>query len=186
MATIEYVDAATEAMEKSIQVLYKDLAGLRAGRANPQLLDRVVVDYYGTPTPLSQLGNIAAPEPRMITISLWDTKLISDVEKAIQSSDIGINPSNDGKLIRLVLPELTEERRKELVKSVRKRGETAKVAVRNIRRDMVEQIKKDKKDGELTEDDQRIEEEAVQKLTDKKIKEIDSICADKEKEILEF
>ena len=174
-----------EKSKKSIAVLKEDLNTVRAGRANPALLDKVMVDYYGSPTPINQLGNIAAPEPRMLTISLWDTKALSLVEKAIQKSDLGLNPSNDGKVIRLIFPELNEERRKELTKVARKSAEEAKVAVRAIRRDAIEQIKKMKKDSAITEDDQRKGEEEMQKVTDNAVKEIDKICAAKEKEIME-
>ena len=178
------IDEAKERMGKSRDSYKREMMSLRAGRANPQILDRIMVDYYGTPTPINQMGNIAAPEPRMLTISLWDTKAISLVEKAIQKSDLGLNPSNDGRVIRLVVPELNEERRKELTKVVRKSAEEAKVGCRNIRRDAMEQIKKGKKDGELTEDDQRKAEDELQKVTDAAIKEIDKISADKEKEIM--
>jgi ribosome recycling factor len=181
----DVIGIAKDKISKTISILKKDLNGLRAGRANPQVLDRILVDYYGTPTPINQLGNISSPEPRMLVISLWDQKAIPMVEKAIQKSDLGINPSNDGKLIRLVFPELTEERRKDLVKVVRKKGEEAKIAVRAIRRDTNEQIKKQRKDNEITEDDQKKMESDVQKLTDDMIKDIDKIIADKEKEILE-
>ncbi|MGI6004059.1 MAG: ribosome recycling factor [Christensenellales bacterium] len=177
---------AAERMEKSLANLKKEFVSLRAGRANPQLLDRVTVDYYGTATPISQVANISAPEPRMIMISLWDPSMIPTVEKAIQQSDLGINPSNDGKVIRLVIPELTEERRKDLVKTVRKKAEDCKVAVRSIRRDAIEDIKKEKKEGLMTEDDQRLAEDAAQKLTDKMIKQIDEASAAKEKEIMEI
>ncbi len=178
------VDNSKDRMKKSISVMAQEFNSLRAGRANAQVLDRILVDYYGTPTPINQLGNIASPEPRLLTISVWDQKAISDVEKAIQKSDLGINPSNDGKMIRLVFPELTEERRKELVKVVRKKGEETKVAVRAIRRDANEQIKKQQKGGEITEDDMALLEEQIQKLTDDMVKEIDKVLADKEKEIL--
>ena len=178
------IETATDKMEKTLGVLKRDLGTLRAGRANPQLLERITADYYGTATPITQMGNISSPEPRMLVISLWDASAIPLVEKAIQKSDLGINPSNDGKLIRLVFPELTEERRKELVKIIRKKGEEAKVAVRSIRRDANDQIKKAKKDGEITEDDQRKAEDEMQKVTDAAIKDIDKIAADKEKEIM--
>jgi len=178
------IDEAKERMGKSRDNYKREMMSLRAGRANPQILDRITVDYYGTPTPLNQMGNISAPEPRMLTISLWDTKAISLVEKAIQKSDLGLNPSNDGRVIRLIVPELNEERRKELTKVVRKSAEEGKVACRNIRRDAMEQIKKAKKDGELTEDDQRKAEDELQKVTDAVIKEIDKIAAEKEKEIM--
>lgn len=180
----DILDATRERMNKTISVLQQELNGLRAGRANPQVLDRVMVDYYGTPTPINQLGNISTPEPRMLVIAVWDQKAIPAVEKAIQKSDVGINPSNDGKVIRLVFPELTEERRKELVKVVRKKGEESKVAIRSIRRDANEQIKKQQKDNELTEDDLKRLEEKIQKLTDELIREIDTIVTAKEKEIL--
>ena len=162
---MDVIEIAQDKMGKTISVLKRDLGSLRAGRANPQLLDRIVVDYYGTPTPINQMGTISSPEPRMLVISLWDASMLSAVEKAIQKSDLGINPSNDGKLIRLVFPELTEERRKELVKIVRKKAEEAKVAIRAIRREANETIKKDCKDGNITEDDQKKLEEKAQKAT---------------------
>lgn len=180
----EIYDVAKDKMNKTINVMKQEFGSLRAGRANPQALDRITVDYYGTPTPIQQMGNISTPEPRMLVIALWDSKMISAVEKAIQKSDLGINPSNDGKVIRLVFPELTEERRKDLVKVIRKKGEESKVAVRSIRRDAIEQIKKQKKDGDITEDDQKQAEEKIQKLTDEKIKEIEGNMTDKEKEIM--
>jgi len=181
---MELIDETKEKMTKTLSVLKAELSSLRAGRANAQVLDRIAVDYYGTMTPINQLGNISTPEPRMLIISLWDAKMIPAVEKAIQKSDLGINPANDGKVIRLVFPELTEERRKELVKTVRKKGEESKVAIRNVRRDLNDQIKKQKKDGEITEDDQKKLEEKGQKLTDEFIKDIDAILTAKEKEIL--
>ena len=179
------IEQAKEKMEKTREFYQRDMLSLRAGRANPQILDRIVVDYYGTQTPLKQMGNINSPEPRLLTIALWDPKAIPLVEKAIQKSDLGMNPSNDGKIIRLVVPELNEERRRELTKVVRKGAEEAKVAIRSIRRDAMEQFKKLKKDGQITEDDQRKAEEELQKLTDNMIKEIDKIAAEKEKEIME-
>ena len=181
---MELIDETREKMTKTLSVLKAELASLRAGRANAQVLDRIAVDYYGSMTPINQLGNISTPEPRMLIIALWDTKMIPAVEKAIQKSDLGINPANDGKIIRLVFPELTEERRKDLVKTVRKKGEESKVAIRNIRRDLNDQIKKQKKDSLITEDDQKKLEEKGQKLTDEFIKDIDAILAAKEKEIL--
>ncbi len=180
----DILDNTKERMQKTIAVLKTELGGLRAGRANPQLLDRILVDYYGTPTPIQQLGNVSTPEPRMLLISVWDNKAIPAVEKAIQKSDLGINPSNDGKVIRLLFPELNEERRKELVKVVKKKGEESKIAIRAIRRDANEQIKKDEKDSIITEDDRKALDDKVQKLTDDLIKEIESILAAKEKEIL--
>ena len=179
----DILDETKERMNKTINVLKSELSGLRAGRANAQVLDRIMVDYWGSMTPITQLGNISTPEPRMLIIALWDTKMISAVEKAIQKSDLGINPANDGKVIRLIFPELTEERRKDLVKTVRKKGEESKVAIRSIRRDTMEQVKKQKKNSEITEDDQKQLETKAQKLTDDFIKEIDVILAAKEKEI---
>ena len=180
----EILDIATDKMNKTINVMKQDYNSLRAGRANPQALDRIMVDYYGSPTPINQMGNISVPEPRMLIIALWDTKMIPNVEKAIQKSDLGINPANDGKVIRLIFPELTEERRKDLAKVIRKKAEESKVAVRSIRREAMEDIKKQKKDNLLTEDDQKKLEEKVQKLTDEKVKEIDAIAQAKEKEIM--
>ena len=180
----DIIDSTKDRMHKTISVLKSELGGLRAGRANAQLLDRIMVDYYGTPTPIQQLGNISTPEPRLLIISLWDNKAIPAVEKAIQKSDLGINPSNNNKVIRLLFPELNEERRKELVKVVRKKGEESKVAIRAIRRDANEQIKKEEKDKLITEDDRKSLDDKVQKLTDDLIKEIDTILASKEKEIL--
>lgn len=181
---MDAIETAKEKMGKTISVLQRDFASLRVGRANAQVLDRIMVDYYGTPTPVNQTGNISSPEPRMLVITPYDPSTLSTIEKAIQKSDLGINPSNDGRCIRLVFPELTEERRKDLVKVVRKKGEDAKVAVRSIRRDAIEAIKKDKKDGNITEDDQKKLEDQAQKLTDEMIKEVDKVIAEKEKEIL--
>jgi ribosome recycling factor len=181
----QVIDAATEKMQKTTSVLQSDLRSIRAGRANPQLLERVVVDYYGVQTPLTQMGNITAPEPRMLVISVWDQKALPLVEKAIIKSDLGLNPSNDGKIIRLVIPELNEERRKELTRVVRKTVEDAKVAIRSIRRDAMEQIKKLEKNSEITEDDRTKAEKKMQDKTDEAIKGIDAIGAQKEKEIME-
>jgi ribosome recycling factor len=180
----EIMETAKEKMGKTAAVLKKELNALRAGRANPQLLDRIVVDYYGAPTPLQQIANISAPEARQLVISLWDSKLIPVVEKEILKSDLGMTPSNDGKVIRLTVPELNEERRRELTKLVRKSAEESKVAVRSIRRDAIEQIKKLQKNGDITEDDRKKSEEEMQKVTDNAIKEIDAIAAAKEKEIM--
>ncbi len=180
------LNTAKEKMNKSAAVYQRDMQTLRAGRANPQLLDRITVDYYGTPTPINQVGNVSSPEPRMLVIAPWESSMIKEIEKAIQKSDLGLNPSNDGKIIRLVFPELNEERRKELTKVARKGAEEAKVAIRSIRRDAIEQIKKLKKDSAITEDDQRKGEDEAQKLTDKAIKDVDAICAAKEKEIMEI
>ncbi len=181
----QVLDTAKEKMQKTCAVYERDLMGLRAGRANPQLLDRIMVDYYGTPTPIPQVGNISSPEPRLLVIAPWEPKMISPIEKAIQKSDLGLNPSNDGKIIRLVFPELNEERRRELTKVASKGAEEAKVAIRSIRRDGIEQIKKLKKNSEITEDDQHQAEEDIQKITDKAIKQVDEIYAKKEKEIME-
>ena len=176
---------AEEKMQKSCAVYERDMMGLRAGRANPKLLDRIMVDYYGTQTPINQIGNISSPEPRLLVIAPWEAKMIPQVEKAIQKSDLGLNPSNDGKIIRLVFPELNEERRRDLTKIASKGAEETKVAIRSIRRDAIEQIKKMKKNSEITEDDQRDAEEDMQKLTDKAVKDVDEIFAKKEKEIME-
>ncbi len=181
----DVINTAKEKMKKSCEVYEREMMSLRAGRANPQLLDRIMVDYYGTPTPINQIGNISSPEPRLLVIAPWEAKMIPQVEKAIQKSDLGLNPSNDGKLIRLVFPELNEERRKDLTKVASKGAEETKVAIRSIRRDAIEQIKKLKKNSEITEDDQRDAEEDMQKLTDKAVKEVDEIYAKKEKEIME-
>ena len=172
-------------MEKTISALKSDLSAIRAGRANPAILDRVTVEYYGVPTPIQQVGTIAVPEARTITIQPWDMSILSDIEKAILKSDGGITPNNDGKVIRLNFPPLTEERRKELVKGISKRGEECKVALRNVRRDALEGFKNQKKDGEITEDDLKDLETKIQKLTDKFVGLVDSIIADKEKEIME-
>ena len=182
---MDAVELAKEKMGKTISVLKQELSGLRAGRANAQVLDRITADYYGTPTPINQMGNISAPEPRLLVIAPYDPSALKEIEKALQKSDLGINPSNDGKVIRLVFPELTEERRRDLVKVVNKKGEEAKVAIRSNRRDANETIKKQKKNGDITEDDQKIMEEDAQKATDASIKDIDKIIADKEKEIME-
>ncbi len=181
----DVMNTAKEKMQKSCAVYERDMMGLRAGRANPQLLDRIMVDYYGTPTPIPQIGNVSSPEPRLLVIAPWEAKMIPQVEKAIQKSDLGLNPSNDGKIIRLVFPELNEERRRDLTKIASKGAEETKVAIRSIRRDAIEQVKKLKKNSEITEDDQKDAEEEIQKLTDKAIKDVDAIYAKKEKEIME-
>lgn len=172
-------------IEKTLAVLKEELNGVRAGRANPALLDKVSVEYYGTPTPLKSLANISVPDPRTLMVSPFDPKSIPEIEKAINIANIGINPANDGKVIRLAIPQVTEERRKELTKTVKKMGEEAKVAVRNLRRDANEEFKKEEKAGELTEDDLKSSLDDVQKATDKAVKDIDGIIADKEKEIME-
>lgn len=176
---------AESKMNKTISVLHEDLSAIRAGRANPAILDKVTVDYYGVPTPLQQVGTVSVPEARTIVIQPWDVSILGDIEKAILKSDIGITPNNDGKLIRLNFPPLTEDRRKELVKTVSKRGEDAKVAVRAIRRDSIDRFKAQKKNNEITEDDLKDLEDKIQKLTDRFVKDVDNIIAEKEKEILE-
>lgn len=170
-------------MSKAYEYLAADFATIRAGRANPHILDKIKVNYYGIPTPIQQVGNITVPEPRMIQISPWEKSLIKEIEKAIMASDVGITPNNDGSVIRLVIPELTEERRKELVKEVKKKGEEGKVAVRNIRRDGNDTFKKLAKE-DVSEDEIKELEEALQKLTDKYVKEIDKLVEEKAKEIL--
>lgn len=171
-------------MSKSYDALLREYATIRAGRANPHVLDKIKVDYYGTPTPLQQVGNISVPEARIILIQPWEKKMIREIERAINTSDLGINPTNDGSAIRLVFPELTEERRKALSKDVKKKGDDAKVAIRNIRRDANETFKKLNKNNELTEDDQKALEAKAQKLTDKYIAEIDKAVEEKTKEIM--
>lgn len=172
-------------MEKAQAALRNDLAAIRAGRANPAILDKVTVEYYGVATPIQQVGTIAVPEARTIIIQPWDASILSDIEKAILKSDVGITPNNDGKCIRLNFPPLTEERRRELVKGISKRGEECKVAIRGVRRDAIEGFKKQKKDGEITEDDLKDLESKIQKLTDKFVASVDGIVSDKEKEIME-
>ncbi|MBC8544991.1 ribosome recycling factor [Clostridiales bacterium NSJ-32] len=171
-------------MEKTIQNLEEEFNTIRVGRANPHILDKITVDYYGTPTPLQQVGNISVPEARMLLIQPWDSSLIKEIEKAIQASDVGINPSNDGKVIRLVFPELTEEKRKEESKEVKKKGEQAKVAIRNIRRDAMDFFKKERKENAITEDDQKDLEEKLQKMTDEYIKKVDKRIDAKIKEVM--
>ena len=180
----QVIDNAVDKMNKTTSVFNDELRSIRAGRANPQLLERITVDYYGVQTPLTQMGNITSPEPRMLVINLWDQKSIPLVEKAILKSDLGLNPTNDGKVIRLVIPELNEERRKELTKLVRKTSEEAKVAVRSIRRDAMDQFKKLEKDSKITEDDRKAAEKKMQDKTDDAIKGIDKLTAEKEKEIM--
>ena len=173
-----------EKMQKSIDNLQENFQSIRAGRANPHILDKIKVDYYGTMTPLQQVGNISIPEARIIQIAPWEKKMIKEIEKAINMSDIGINPTNDGSTIRLVFPELNEERRKELAKQIKKYAEEAKVAVRNIRRDAMDAIKKLEKDGEYTEDDVKQAEKDMQKVTDKAVEDIDKMCDVKTKDIM--
>ena len=173
-----------EKMQKTIEVVKSNFAAVRAGRANAGVLDRIMVEYYGAPTPLNQVANIGSPDPRTLTIQPYDMSLLKAIEKAIQTSDLGINPQNDGRVIRLAFPQLTEERRKELTKQVRKYGEEGKVALRNIRRDAMDDIKKKTKKSELTEDDQKKLEKELQDLTDKRCKDIDDLTAKKEKELM--
>lgn len=173
-----------EKMEKCLDSLERDYKAIRAGRANPAVLDRVSVDYYGTPTPINQMAAISVPEPRMLMIQPWDASTLKEIEKAINTAEIGINPSNDGKVIRLVFPPLTEERRKELVKDVSKRAEEAKVAIRNVRRDAMDDLKKLKKDNEITEDDQKTGEKKLQDITDSYVKQTEDMEKKKEQEIL--
>lgn len=171
-------------MEKVVGAYERNLSEIRAGRANPAVLNKVKIDYYGVPTPISQVAGVSVPEARLIVIQPWDASVLKDIEKAILTSDIGINPNNDGKVIRLAFPELTEERRKELVKDIKKMAEEAKVAVRSVRRDGIDEFKTKQKNSEITEDDLKIAESEIQKLTDEKIADIDSILEKKEKEVM--
>lgn len=173
-------------MDKAILALENDYAAIRAGRANPALLDKVSVDYYGTPTPIPQVGTVSVPEARMLVVQPWDASILGDIEKAILKSELGLTPNNDGKVIRINFPALTEERRKELVKGISKRAEDAKVVIRGVRRDALEAFKAQKKKSEITEDDLKQAETDIQKLTDQYIKDIDTISAKKEKEIMEI
>ena len=176
----------TDRMDKTIEVMQANFAAVRAGRANAAVLDQIRVDYYGTPTPNNQIASIASPDPRTLTIQPWDGSTMKLIEKAIQQSDLGINPQNDGRLIRLLFPQLTEERRKELIKQIRKYGEESKTAIRNIRRDAMEDFKAQKKKSEITEDDQKNAEKDMQKLTDDYVKQIDQLVEKKEKELSEI
>ena len=171
-------------MEKAINAYSERLAEVRAGRANPAILNKVKIDYYGTPTPVSQVAGISVPEARLIVIQPWDASVLKEIEKAILAADIGINPNNDGKVIRLAFPELNEERRKEIVKDIKKMAEEAKVVIRNARRDGIDEAKSKQKDGEITEDELKQAENEIQKMTDKSIEEIDSILDKKEKEVM--
>ena len=173
-------------MDRRLEHMRKEFSEIRAGRANPAVLDKVKVDYYGAPTPVNQLAAVSVTEARTLTIQPWDASVLRQIEKAIQTSDIGINPQNDGKVIRLIFPPLTEDRRKEIVKDVQKIAEETKVQIRNVRRDLIDKLKAMKKDGELTEDDLKQGEKKAQELTDKYIKEVESISAVKQKEILEM
>ncbi|MBQ4565709.1 MAG: ribosome recycling factor [Oscillospiraceae bacterium] len=176
----------TRKMDKTLVILQEDFGAIRAGRANARVLDRISVEYYGVDTPIGQVGTISSPDARTLVIQPWDGSLLKKIEKAIQVSDLGINPQNDGRVIRLVFPQLTEERRRELAKQVKKYGEEAKVAVRNIRRDAMDYIKKLKKDSQITEDDQKKAEKDLQEITDKYVKKVDEACAVKEKELMEL
>ena len=173
-------------MDKTLEVLSSQFASVRAGRANAGVLDRISVEYYGQDTPINQVGSITSPDPRTLVIEPWDKTLLKPIEKAIQVSDLGINPQNDGRIIRLVFPQLTEERRKDLTKQVKKYGEDAKVAVRNVRRDAMDAIKAMKKKSEITEDDQKTAEKDLQKVTDDYVKQVDALVAKKEKELMEL
>ncbi len=171
-------------MEKAVGAYERNLSEIRAGRANPAVLNKVKIDYYGVPTPISQVAGVSVPEARLIVIQPWDASVLKEIEKAILASDIGINPNNDGKVIRLAFPELTEERRKELVKDIKKMAEEAKVAVRSVRRDGIDEFKTKQKNSEITEDDLKVAESEIQKLTDTKIADIDAILEKKEKEVM--
>ena len=173
-----------ERMEKTISVFEENLSEIRAGRANPAILNKITVNYYGTATPINQVAGISVPEARLIVIQPWDVSLLKEIEKEILKADIGINPNNDGKVIRLAFPELNEERRKEIVKDIRKMAEEAKVAVRNVRREGIDKAKADQKAGDITEDELKVAETEIQKITDKNIEEIDKILTDKETEIM--
>ncbi len=180
----EILEKSESKMSKSIGVLKTELAAIRAGRANPAVLDKIHVDYYGTPTAINQLAAVSVPEARMLCIQPWDASVLKLIEKAIQTSDLGVNPQNDGKIIRLVFPQLTEDRRKTLVKDIHKMAEECKVAIRSIRRDGMDKLKDKKKISEITEDDLKVGEKKLQEITDKKTKEVDGVFAEKEKEIL--
>lgn len=181
----DILNEAEDRMKKTVEHLTKDLAALRAGRANPAMLEKVMVDYYGEPTPIHQLANITVPEARLLVVQPWDKGSIQNIEKAIMKSDLGVNPNNDGNVIRIVIPQLTEERRKDLVKVVKKRGEEAKVAVRNIRRDANDMLKASEKDKLISEDENKKGSDEIQKATDKYVKDIDAILAAKEKDVME-
>ena len=171
-------------MQKTVDIVVSDFAGVRAGRANAAVLDKITVDYYGTPSPIQQVASISSPDPRSLMIQPWDKSLLKAIEKAIQASDLGINPQNDGQVIRLAFPQLTEERRKELTKQVRKYAEDGKVSVRNIRRDSMDKLKAAEKANELTEDDRKLGEKDLQDLTDRFCKKLDELCEKKEKELM--
>lgn len=180
---MDYTEIETK-MDKTIRVFEENLSEIRAGRANPAILNKVMVDYYGVPTPINQMAGISVPEARLIVIQPWDMSILKEIERAILASDIGITPNNDGKVIRLAFPELNEERRKEIVKDIKKMAEESKVAIRSIRRDGIEDFRKKQKDSEITEDELKTAEDQIQKITDKKVEEIDQILSNKEKEIM--
>ncbi len=182
----DYKREAEDKMKKSIEVLKDDLLSIRAGRANPALLDKITVEYYGQVTPLNQVAGISAPEARLLVVQPWDQSLIPVIEKEILKSDLGLNPSNDGKVVRLMIPQLTEERRRDLTKIVKKNGEDTKVAIRNIRRVAIDEVKKLEKDKEISEDERKVAEEKVQELTDKYVKEVDVVTKAKEDELMEI
>jgi ribosome recycling factor len=179
------VKSAEHRMNTTVDILGRDLQSVRTGRASPALLDRVQVDYYGSPTPINGVANISAPDPRMVLVQPWDRGMLGPIEKAIQKSDLGINPTNDGQVIRLVLPQLTQDRRKELVKQVHQRAEEARVAVRNCRRDALEHLRKAEKDGGISQEDERRAQDRLQKLTDSFIKRVDDVARQKETEVME-
>ena len=181
----QIIKTAEHKMSTAIEILGRDLQSVRTGRASPTLLDRIQVDYYGSPTPINGVANISAPDPRMVVVQPWDRGMLGAIEKAIQKSDLGINPTNDGQVIRLVLPQLTQDRRKELVKQVHQRAEEARVAVRNCRRDALEHLRKAEKDGGISQEDERRAQERLQKLTDTFIKKVDDVSKHKETEVLE-
>lgn len=182
----EILSTAQTKMQKTIEVLRVDLASVRAGRASVSLLDKVMVEYYGTPTPVNQVASVTVPEPRMIVIQPWEKNLLKDIERAIMKSDLGLNPNSDGSVIRLNLPQLTEERRKELVKTVHKKAEDARVSIRNLRREAIDSVKKAEKAKEITEDEAKKANDDIQKMTDKFIKEVDTVMEHKEKEVMEI
>ena len=182
----EILSTAQTKMQKTIEVLRVDLASVRAGRASASLLDKVMVEYYGTPTPVNQVASVTVPEPRMIVIQPWEKNLLKDIERAIMKSDLGLNPNSDGSVIRLNLPQLTEERRKELVKTVHKKAEDARVSIRNLRREANDSVKKAEKAKEITEDEAKKANDDIQKMTDKFIKEVDTVMEHKEKEVMEI
>lgn len=181
----DLLNTVEERMDKSLQSLKKEFATVRAGRANPSILDKVVVEYYGSQMPINQLANVNAPEPRLLLIQPWDKSSLSEIERAILKSDLGLTPSNDGTVIRIVIPQLTEQRRQELVKMIRKMAEEGRVAIRNVRRDLNDEVKKLEKNGDVSEDDSRRAQEKIQHATDKFVAEIDKALASKEKELLE-